>query len=169
MDRGFLRAGLALLALAWLSEGGHAAETLVAGWAERVSIVEAGIEVHAKLDSGAEHSSLNAFDLSRFERDGRPWVRFGLRNREGEQVTLERPVLRTARIKRHATAAQSRPVIELTLCVGTLARRVEVNLIDRSRFEYQLLVGRSFLRQGVLIDSAARYRQPPACAGRDYE
>ena len=43
---------------------------------------------------------------------------------------------------------------------------VEVNLVDRGKFEHPLLVGRSFLSQGVLVDSAARHRVPPACDKR---
>jgi hypothetical protein len=163
----------------WALASSVAAEPLIAGWVEQVRLMEAGIDVHAKLDSGADHSSLNATDLFEFERDGRRWVRFSLRNREGEQVQIERPVVRIARIRRRADntpnsgsggeafpakrPGNTRPVIELTLCVGDLARRVEVNLADRGKFKYQLLIGRSFLKQGVLIDSASSYRAPPSC------
>ncbi len=155
------------------------AEPTIAGWVEQVRLMEAGIDVHAKLDSGADHSSLHAAGVQEFERDGRRWVRFTLRNREGEQVEIERPVVRVARIKRRAAGEQGaggssdqgpgrradhlRPVIELTLCVGGLARQVEVNLADRGKFKFPLLIGRSFLSQGVLIDSASSYRAPPSC------
>ncbi|MGB5199962.1 MAG: RimK/LysX family protein [Sedimenticolaceae bacterium] len=140
------------------------AEVIVAGWIERVRLMDAGVEVEAKLDSGAENSSLHADELLEFERNGRPWVRFQLNNPDGAPVLFERPVVRTARIKRHLGESQPRPVIELTLCIGGLARRVEINLVDRGNFQYPLLVGRSFLSQGVLVDSAARYRVPPTCA-----
>jgi hypothetical protein len=139
------------------------AEPIVAGWIERVRLVDAGIELEAKLDSGAENSSLHAEELSEFERDGRRWVQFKLKSSDGARVLIEQPVVRTARIKRHLGDAQSRPVIELNLCIGRLAQRVEVNLVDRGKFEHPLLVGRSFLSQGVLVDSAARHRVPPAC------
>lgn len=154
---------------------GVAAEPIIVGWVERVRLMEAGINVHAKLDSGADDSSLNAVNLTEFKRDGRTWVRFTLGNREGEQVEIERPVVRVARIKRRTNlyngggeasyqgADHLRPVIELTLCVGELARRVEVNLAARGKFKYQLLIGRSFLSQGFLVDSGSSYRAPPSC------
>ncbi len=156
-----VRLGLAVLLLALTTPVG--AEAIVAGWIERVRLMDAGIDVEAKLDSGADHSSLHADELLEFERNGRPWVRFQLKNPEGTPVLFERPVVRTARIKRHLGDSQVRPVIELTLCVGRLARRVEINLVDRGKYQHPLLVGRSFLRHGVLVDSAARYRVPPAC------
>ena len=157
-----IRLGLAVLLLALTTPAG--AEAIVAGWIERVRLMDAGIDVEAKLDSGAENSSLHADELVEFERNGRPWVRFRLKDPEGAPVLFERPVVRTARIKRHLGDSQSRPVIELTLCIGRLARTVEINLVDRGRFQHPLLVGRSFLSHGVLVDSAARYRVPPACA-----
>ena len=163
MDSRPIRTAVPFLLIALLPAGAIQAEPTIAGWVERVRILEAGIEVDAKLDSGAEHSSLNAADLVRFEREGRPWVRFRLRNRAGQIANIERPVVRTARIKRHSSESQRRPVIELTLCLGRLARTVEVNLVDRSRFDYQLLVGRSFLSHGILVDSASTGRQEPMC------
>jgi hypothetical protein len=138
-------------------------EPITAGWVERVRIMEVDFDVPAKLDSGARHSSLSAIDLVEFDRGGQTWVRFLVRNWRDEHVMIERPVLRTARIKTHSAESQTRPVIELTLCVGSLARSVEVNLVDRENFNYPLLVGRSFLAQGILIDSAKRYVRSPTC------
>jgi hypothetical protein len=159
---------LLLWGCVFLAESAVAAP-LVAGWVERVRILEAAIEVRAKLDTGARHSSLNATNLHEFQRGGEDWVRFCLRNYKNRVVTIERPVVRMARIKSHFSESHIRPVIELTLCVGGLARKVEVNLTDRENFNYQLLVGRSFLRHGILVDSAVIYRQSPACEGIDIE
>ena len=152
-----------LLCVLLLPIGAVQAEPIVVGWVERVRIIEADFEVRAKLDSGARHSSLSASDLVEFERGGQTWVRFLVRNWRDERVMIERPVSRTTRIKRNSAESQMRPVIELTLCVGSLARTVEVNLVDRENFNYPLLVGRSFLAQGILIDSAKRYVRSPTC------
>lgn len=160
------RACSIVLFLLLLPIGAVRAEPIIVGWVERVRIMEADFDVRAKLDSGARHSSLSAVDLVEFDRDGKTWVRFWVRNWRDERVTIERPVLRTARIKTHSSDSQMRPVIELTLCVGSLARTVEVNLVDRENFNYPLLVGRSFLALGVLVDSARRYARPPICEPR---
>ena len=74
-------------------------------------------------------------------------------------------MLRVAKVKRHAGKAQERPVVRLGICVGDVLKEVEVNLVDRSRFEYRLLVGRSYLANDFLIDPGARYKTSPTCDG----
>ena len=86
-----------------------AGEKKVVGWIEKVRISPGNFIVHAKLDSGAEYSSLDAANLTEFERNGKPWVRFDLTERDGQKITIERPLLRTATIKRHNLESQKRP------------------------------------------------------------
>jgi len=72
---------VALISLTWpLAAAG---EQSIAGWVERVAILEADMVFDAKLDSGADNSSLNVKDLVFEERGGRPWVRFVLRDSAG--------------------------------------------------------------------------------------
>lgn len=138
----------------------------IAGYLERVALVEHDLVLKARLDTGATLSSLNALDLERFERDGQDWVRFDVRDPEDKQqrITLEHPVKRNIRIVQHSGKHQLRPVIELTLCVGEQLRRADVSLVDRSQFTYQLLVGRNHLRNALLIDPGRRYLLEPECA-----
>ena len=156
--------GLSLFALTCFAVV-HAAP-LTAGWVERVWIAEAAIEISAKLDSGADHSSLHAEDIVLSERSGVLRARFLVRDSAGRGVVLDRPVTRQAMIKRHGTPPQARPVVRLTLCVGTNRREVDVSLVDRSGFDFPLLLGRSFLRGLVLIDVDREYLNEPACARR---
>lgn len=134
-----------------------------AGWVERVAVADAAIVLAAKLDSGAEHSSLHAQGLTLTAIGGVSRVRFVLTDAAGRRVTLERPLVRQARIKRHGAAPQLRPVVRLTLCLGATQREVEVSLVDRGDFEYPLLLGRSFLRGVTLIDVDRQYLTEPAC------
>jgi hypothetical protein len=160
--RRFLLPGLLCLVLT--PAGPVAAAPSTAGWVEPVRIVEAGIALPAKLDSGAAHSSLHA-ERVLFSGSGDAMrARFEVTGPGGARVTLERPVVRMARIKRHGAAPQLRPVVRLTLCIGTARREVEVNLVDRSGFDYPLLLGRSFLRGLVVIDVDRQYLTEPACA-----
>ena len=61
------------------------------GWAEPVVLEETGFELEAKLDTGAETSSLDAIDIRRFRR-GKDGSRFTVEDHaEGDEVQLERP------------------------------------------------------------------------------
>ncbi len=136
----------------------------IAGWTETARLLPSDLELAAKLDSGAENSSLHVERKRFFKRDGRRWVRFTVEGESGRRVAFERRVLRKASIKRHTGGSDVRPVVAMTICLGGTVKEVEVNLVDRSRFEYPLLIGRSFLTDEFLIDTSATNLQPPACA-----
>jgi hypothetical protein len=134
-----------------------------AGWIEKAVLLPQDIMIHAKLDTGAETSSMNAPNPELFEVDGRQWIRFRVTNRDIESVIIEAPVIRETNIKRHFGGKQTRPVIKLHICIGDVSKTVEVNLVDRTGLEYQLLVGRNFLENSYLVDSGATYTLSPGC------
>jgi hypothetical protein len=136
-----------------------------AGWVENVSIFPGNLKIKAKLDTGARNSSLNAKHIEEFERDGAKWVRFELKNWKGRTLSFETRVIRMATIKQHETQSATRPVIRLGICLGNVYKEVEVNLQDRSKFNYQLLIGRSYLRNSILVDSSATFTVEPNCQG----
>jgi hypothetical protein len=59
----------------------------------------------------------------------------------------------------------ARPVIELDICMGTALRSIEVNLTDRSAFQYPLLIGSEALKRfDALVDPSLKYAAgKPAC------
>lgn len=134
-----------------------------AGWIEKAVLLPQDIMIHAKLDTGAESSSMNAPNLEYFEVDGKQWIRFRVTNRDIESVIIEAPVIRETSIKRHFGGKQTRPVIKLHICVGDVLKTVEVNLVDRTGLNYQLLVGRNFLENTYLVNSGATYTLSPDC------
>ncbi|MEJ2059563.1 MAG: RimK/LysX family protein [Gammaproteobacteria bacterium] len=137
----------------------------VVGWVERAKVFYNAhtLELHAKIDSGAKTSSLNADNLVRFEKDGKPWVRFEVVDAQGEHVVVERPLLRTAKVRRHFGDTQVRPVIELGLCLGDIYEVTQFTLVDRTGFNYPLLVGRRYLDGHFLIDPGRTHLSKPAC------
>lgn len=138
----------------------------VVGWLEKVRIYPGNLIIHAKLDTGAKNSSLNASHITEFTRNGEQWVRFNVIDRYGKTVTIERKINRTAKIKRRGgRAAQPRYSIHLGICLGDFYREAEVNLVDRSDFIYQMLIGRSFLADNFIIDPSAKFTTKPICKG----
>jgi hypothetical protein len=135
----------------------------VVGWLEKVSIYPGNLVIHAKLDTGAKNSSLNASHITEFTRNGEQWVRFNVTSRYGKTVTFERKVKRVAKIKRHGARPQIRFAIRLGICLGSSYEEAEVNLVNRSDFNYQMLIGRSFLKGNVIIDPSLKFTTKPNC------
>jgi len=135
----------------------------IVGWAEHAYLVPGHIELKAKIDTGAESSSVNCECHSYFKRDGASWVRFSIVTSEGSQLTLEREIVRTVKIKRHFGKVQERPVVKLGICLGGVYRVSEVNIVDRSGLEYPMLIGRNFMGDNFLVDAMRKFINPPHC------
>lgn len=140
-----------------------AASPTAVGWLERVRIGDDGLVVSAKLDTGADYSSLHAADIKWLNREDGDWVAFEVTAVDGRKVRFERKVERIAHLRRHGGGTQRRPVVLLELCLGNVRRQTEVNLTDRGGFTQELLVGRSFLAEGFAVDSSRTYTTEPVC------
>jgi hypothetical protein len=158
---------LILMCLVCHANLGIAADKLVAGWVETVALHPGNLKLKAKLDTGAENSSLNARHIEYFTRDNATWVRFDVRNFNGRIETFEAMVTRNAQIKRHGGKTVDRPVITLGICLGSTYKEVEVNLTDRTGFNYQMLIGRSFLSGSFVVDPEATFLSQPHCNSRE--
>ncbi len=143
--------------------GLYAQEKQTVGWIEKVHIVPGAMTLDAKLDTGADVSSINAIDISQFERDGQKWVKFTVVDKKGNKVTLERKLKGVAEIKRRQGPPQKRFVVSLGLCIGNHYADTDVNLVDRSHFKYALLIGRSFMAGRLLPDPSVEYTTEPSC------
>ncbi len=151
-----------------------AADKVIYGLYEHTDLSGLGLSVAAKLDTGAKTASLSARDIERFERDGETWVRFYLAIDDAHANPIERPLARISKIKRRAgdfdpleeKTYTARPVIELTVCMGKASRSIEVNLTDRSAFQYPLLIGSDALKRfDALVDPGLKYAAgQPGCA-----
>ena len=165
---------LLLLSLCGLPALSQAADKTVYGLNEYARLADIDLEVAAKLDTGAKTASLSARDIKRFKRNGESWVRFYLAIDAAHSHPIERPLARVSKIKRRAgdynpdegKAYTSRPVIALNICMGTALRSIEVNLTDRSAFQYPLLIGSEALKHfDALVDPSLKYAAgKPACA-----
>jgi hypothetical protein len=142
-------------------------ERAVLGYVERAMILPYKVIFDAKLDTGADFSSLNATDVEEYEQDGKKWVSFTVTNRYGDSARVKSPIIRVATIKGHHKN-QKRLVIELGLCLNSNYMVEEVNLVNRSKFEYQMLIGRSFLAGKAFIDPASAYLSDPNCKEPKY-
>lgn len=152
---------------------GFAAGKTVYGLNEYIELRDFDLVLAGKLDTGAMTASLSARDIKRFTRDGETWVRFVLAVDGRDDEVIERPLARISKIKRRAgdydpgegKTYTPRPVIELQLCMGQTLRTIEVNLTDRSAFQYPLLIGSEALKAfQAMIDPSLKYAAgKPGC------
>lgn len=130
----------------------------ILGQVEYVDILPQAIRQKARIDTGAETSSIDAYDIETFERDGKRWVKFKVRFRDTERVVeFKEPVVRTVLIKSHEEESVRRFVVKLKLAIGSIEKTLEVNLAERSHFEYPVLIGRNFLDAGIIVDVSHKY------------
>jgi hypothetical protein len=128
----------------------------VAGYIENATIEELTFPV--KLDTGADVSAINASNIERFTEAGLDMVRFDYSNQQGQQQTFEREVVDVMRIRAKAgEEPEERPVVEMKVTLGDISETVRVNLQDRSRFEYSMILGKNFLEHGVIVSSDKQF------------
>ncbi|MFG6159329.1 ATP-dependent zinc protease [Halomonas sp. 1390] len=139
----------------------------VFGWVEKATLEPSGVEVKAKLDSGALTSSLDARDIETFEKEGDDWVRFRLKLEDeasGETFTelMELPLYRDLRV-RGAGGVDERPVVLMNVCLGDTVYEEQFSLRDREEMNYPLLLGRRSIGHLGLLDVRETFLTEPDC------
>ena len=125
----------------------------IIGEVEHVTLHPSGLRMKARIDTGATTSSIGIHSKEAFERDGKQWIRFSIKDRDSDEIIhFEKPVTRIATIKRHGAESQLRPTVMLSMALGNVDMEAEFTLTDRSKFTFPVLIGRNVLREGFLVD-----------------
>ncbi|WP_255547097.1 MULTISPECIES: ATP-dependent zinc protease [unclassified Moritella] len=135
-------------------------DKLVIGSEELVLLNDLQSKYKARIDTGATTSSLNATDIVEFERDGKKWVRFNFSQEvdDNEAQIIEAKIARTILIRQANNSEPTRrPIIELPVQLGDIKMLTEFTLADRSRMTFPVLLGRTFLKDIVMVDVARTY------------
>ena len=116
--------------------------------------------IKAKLDTGARTSSIHAYEITRFAKDGADWVRFRVRpwqESTEDEVVVECPVHDRRRVRSSSGHVQERYVVKMRL--ELLGRRVtaEVTLSDRDAMGFRMLIGRQALRRRFVVDAGSSF------------
>ncbi len=127
---------------------------VIVGEVEKFYLAGPALVYDARIDSGAETSSMDARNITRFERDGNNWVRFDVPEPHTDDfVTIEREISRRVRIIQSSTdESERRVVVELQFMIGNHRQQAEFTLTNREHLSHSVLVGRNILRDVMLID-----------------
>jgi len=136
-------------------------EPISLGWREWVVLPDWNVaHMKAKVDTGARTSSLHAFGLEWFDRDGSPWVRFEVhpwQRSTADSVIAEAPVVATRDVKSSSGDVEHRPVVHTSVVLAGRSVTAEVTLTRRDEMGFRMLVGREALRHRFLVDPGVSY------------
>lgn len=125
----------------------------IVGAVEWARVQPADLWIEARIDTGADTTSIHAEDIQLVEKDGKRYVRFVLRDAvTGSTYQQELRLRRRVRIKQAGFPDERRYVVRMWVTVGEIRSRIDVNLSDRTDFEYPLLIGRNFLIDNMIVD-----------------
>ena len=131
------------------------------GWRERVSFPDFEvIGVKAKIDTGAQTSSIHAFRPRFSQRDDGEWVSFEIHPRRRSRKDAVRV---SAKVKTHRWIRSSngkrelRPVIETTMSLAGELFTAELTLANRHLMAYRMILGRSAMRGRFNVDPSKSY------------
>jgi hypothetical protein len=136
-------------------------QKLVIGWREWVQLPDLGVvEMKAKVDTGADNSSLHAFNLERFRRDGMEYVRFEIHPKQRSRkpsIRCEAPLAMEKKVKNPGGRSELRPVIRTKVVVAGEELNALVNLTSRDEMGFRMLLGRRAVRSRFLVDPGRSY------------
>jgi hypothetical protein len=133
----------------------------IIGWREWITLPGLGIKfVKAKIDTGARSSSLHAFDIEVFERNGDRWVRFNVnpvQRNASWVVQSTAPVIDMRSIRSSSGQEEIRPVVKTAVRMLGQEFDIELTLTDRNKMGFRMLLGREAFRKRFLIDPGKSY------------
>ncbi|HUK39993.1 MAG TPA: RimK/LysX family protein [Candidatus Acidoferrales bacterium] len=119
-------------------------QKIVIGEVEDVTLVPWGVNLPARIDTGADMSALDARNLTTWKNIAD--FRVG-------SLHLRLPVIEWRQI-RTSVGSEVKPVVEIGICLGPKFFRTSAILGDRSNMAYPFLVGRNVLNGRFVVDTS---------------
>ena len=111
----------------------------------------------ARIDTGAHNTSIHALNVHVVNESDEPdenigkTVTFTTTDRKGKSVNMAALIVRVSRVT-NSQGTEKRYVVELPVSWHHISKKVQVNLRDRSKMKYKLLIGRNWLSGDFLVD-----------------
>lgn len=116
--------------------------------------------IKAKLDTGARTSSIHAYKIKPFTRDGEEWVRFTVRpwqDSDEDEVEVECRVHDRRSVRSSTGHVQERYVVELRVVLMGQEVDAEFTLSNRDQMGFRMLIGREALRPRFAVVSGQSF------------
>jgi len=134
---------------------------IIVGSEEWFSFPSLGVPaIKARVDSGAKTSSMHAFNIHKFRRDGESWVSFEVHPLQNDRRTVircERPVIDKRVVKSSSGLSETRYVISATIKSGAEIWDIELTLANRDSMGYRMLLGREAMNGRMLVDPSLSF------------
>lgn len=131
-----------------------AKERTFLGRVEWVKIKDPEFEIQARVDTGAKTSSIHAENIKELQINGEPYVQFETLDNEDKKHTIVRRVVARTKVTSTSGDSTNRYVIRSAIKLGHKTHDVNINLNDRSKLNYRMLIGRNLLIGNYIVDVA---------------
>ena len=157
-----------LIAAATVSTMSYAANECngkyIVGPIETIHVKDLNMDFKARIDTGANTTSINAYDLHVIDGNNNPtdtkksWqenlgkmISFKTANAQGQEQIHSSKIIKISKI-RNAQGVERRYAVVMDLVWNGKNHAIPVNLRDRKKLEYKLLIGRNWLNGRYLVD-----------------
>lgn len=128
------------------------------GYVETVELPRWGVpRMIAKLDTGADTSALHVESLELVGATGVLFTVLADAASGPVRHTIRARIARRGWIRSSNGATEERLFVRTSLRLAGRSRTVELGLVDRSRMQHRMLLGRSALEGAYLVDPARSY------------
>ena len=133
--------------------------TVRTGWREWVSLpLLLEPRIRAKLDTGARSSALHVERQWRFTESGEPWVGFVVRpHARGNLLEASAAIVDERVVTDSGGHRTLRAFVRTPLRLAGIEHEIDINLTDRCGMRFPLLLGRTALSLGFMVDPAASF------------
>ncbi len=129
---------------------------LTLGWEEWISLPEINVPaIKAKIDTGAKTSSIHAFMIEPYGRGEIKKVRFGVHpipERTDIVIFSSGKIVDQREFTSSNGETEVRYVIETIVKIGEETWPIELSLTNRETMQYRMLIGRSALKDFIIVD-----------------
>lgn len=129
-----------------------AIEKIVLGRIEKVKVISNGMQLVARVDTGAQSSSMHAINIKEKSVEGKEYVEFETFDHDGKKYAMLKEVVKKVKVKTPDSKSTKRYVVRVRLKIGTNEHSVNVTLSNRDKLDYKFLIGRNLLMGNYIVD-----------------